>query len=43
MSNEILLKCDRFYQIEISEITLKKFRKKNEQYVNNKANEVEKL
>jgi hypothetical protein len=42
MSNGILLKCERFYQIEISEIRLKKFRKKLEQYVNNKANEAEK-
>lgn len=43
MSNGILCKCERFYQIEISGITFKKFRKIIEQYVNYKANEVEKL
>jgi hypothetical protein len=38
-SNGILFKCERFYQIEISEITLKKLREKTEQYVNNKTND----
>jgi len=28
ISSGILLKCERFYQIEISEVTLKKFREK---------------
>jgi len=33
----------KILSVEIIEITLKKFRKKIEQYVNNKANEAEKL
>jgi len=33
----------KILSVEITEITFKKFRKKIEQYVNNKANEAEKL